>query len=151
MRSKTSTWFECKVKYDKIQEDGIQKCVTEQYVLDALSFTEAESRITEEMSSFISGDFKITDIKPAKYIEIFFDDVNKGDKWYKARLNFITLDEKTNKEKKTAVLYLVQGGSLNEASKNIGKVMDGTTLEYVSTKIEETKILDVFEHTVEPS
>lgn len=148
MRSKTSTWFECKVKYDKLQEDGIQKSVTEQYVLDALSFTEAESRITEEMSSFISGDFKITDIKPAKYTEIFFDDVNKGDKWYKAKLNFITLDEKTGKEKKTSVLYLVQGGSLNEASKNIGQVMDVTVNEYVSTKIEETKILDVYEHSV---
>lgn len=148
MRSKTSTWYECKIKYDKMQEDGTQKSVTEQYVLDALSFTETESRITEEMSSFISGDFKITDIKPAKYTEIFFDDVNKGDKWYKAKLNFITLDEKTGKEKKTSVLYLVQGGSLNEASKNIGQVMDGTVNEYVSTKIEETKILDVYEHSV---
>ena len=100
MRSRTSDWFETKIRYDKTVEDGSQKPVTEQYVVDALSFTEAENEVIEEMSVYISGDYKITNIKPAPYHEIFFSDKANDDKWYKAKLQFITLDEKTEKEKR---------------------------------------------------
>ena len=103
MRSRTADWFETKIRYEKTQDDGTQKKVTEQYVVDALSFTEAESAITEEMKAYISGDYKITDIKTAAYHEIFFSDLDKDDKWYKAKLQFITIDEKTEKEKRTSM------------------------------------------------
>lgn len=99
MRSRTSTWFECKIRYEKTMEDGSQKKVTEQYVVDALSFTEAEASIIEEMSSYISGEFEVKDIKKAAYGEIFFSDSPSADRWYKAKLQFITIDEKTEKEK----------------------------------------------------
>ena len=97
MRSRTADWYETKIRYEKTMEDGAQKKVTEQYVVDALSFTEAENTIIEEMSSYISGEFKITDIKHAAYREIFFSENTNDDRWYKAKLQFITLDEKTEK------------------------------------------------------
>ena len=115
MRSRTATWFECKIRYEKTMEDGMQKKVTEAYVVDALSFSEAEERIIEEMSSYISGEFTVTDIKKAPYGEIFFSDQELADSWYKAKLQFITIDEKTEKEKRTTVNYLVQAGSFNGA------------------------------------
>ena len=138
MRSRTSDWFETKIRYDKTMEDGTQKKVTEQYVVDALSFTEAENTIIEEMSSYISGDFKITDIKPAPYHEIFFSDMENDDKWYKTKLQFITIDEKTEKEKRSNVNYLVQAGSLEGAVKHIGEVMGTTMNDYAIASIAET-------------
>lgn len=146
MRSRTSDWFETKIRYAKTQEDGTQKNVTEQYVVDALSFTEAESEILEEMKVYISGDYKITDIKPAAYHEIFFTDMDKDDKWYKAKLQFITIDEKTEKEKRSTVVYLVQAATLGAAVKNIDEVMGGTMIDYAIASVAETQIMDVFEH-----
>lgn len=147
MRSRTSDWFETKIRYDKTMEDGTQKKVTEQYVVDALSFTEAENTIIEEMSSYISGDFKITDIKPAPYHEIFFSDMENDDKWYKTKLQFITIDEKTEKEKRTNVTYLVQACSLHNALDNIDTVMKGTMIDYVQANVGETQLVDVFEYS----
>ena len=182
MRSRTAKWFECKVQYEQVQEDGLQKKVTEQYVVNALTFAEAEERITEEMSQYISGEFDVKDIKPAPYKEIFFMNdgekmlgnqtedlthaVKKGDKeegrkvydrpleeyktntrWYKAKLQFITLDEKTEKEKRTAVTYLVEACSLHNALDNIDNVMKGTMIDYVQANVGETQIIDVFEDT----
>ncbi len=146
MKSRTSDWFETKIKYDKTQEDGSQKAVIEQYVVDALSFTEAEATLVEEMSSYISGDFKIVGMKPAPYHEIFFSDSAQADKWYKAKLMFITIDEKTEKEKRSAVNYLVQAGSLPSAVKSIEEVMGGTMIDYVIASVAETMFMDVFEH-----
>nr|MBP7472569.1 DUF4494 domain-containing protein [Prevotella sp.] len=146
MRSRTSTWFETKVRYEKMMEDGMEKKVTEQYVVDALSFTEAESSILDEMSAYVSGEIKITDIKLAAYGEIFFSDMDKDDKWYKSKLQFITIDEKTEKEKRSNVTYLVQAGSLPTAVKYIDEVMGGTMIDYVIASIQETQIMDVFEH-----
>ena len=88
-----STWFETKVRYTKAQEDGSEKPVTEAYVVDALSFTEAESRITDEMAVYVSGEFKVSGISKAAYGEVFFSDMDGDDKWYKAKLSFITIDE----------------------------------------------------------
>lgn len=146
MKSRTSDWFETKIKYDKTQEDGMQKSVVEQYVVDALSFTEAESTMIEEMSAFISGDFKIVGIKPAPYHEIFFSEDPKADKWYKAKLMFITIDEKTEKEKRSAVNYLVQASSFQSAVKSIDEVMGGTMIDYAIANVAETMFMDVFEH-----
>ena len=146
MRSRTATWFECKIRYEKVTEDGLQKKVNENYVVDALSFSEAETRITEEMSSYISGEFEVADIKKAAYKEVFFTDDNIADKWYKAKLQFITIDEKTEKEKRSTVNYLVQAGSMNGAMKNIDEVMGGTMIDYVVASGAETTLMDVYEY-----
>ena len=146
MRSRSANWFECKIRYEKVMEDGLQKKVTENYVVDALSFSEAEERITEEMSSYISGEFEVADIKKAAYGEIFFSDDATADKWYRARLQFITIDEKTNKEKRSSVTYLVQAGSFDGAKKNIDEVMGGTMIDYVISSVSETQLMDVFEY-----
>ena len=146
MRSRTAQWFECKIRYEKVQEDGLAKKVTESYTVDALSFSEAEARIMEEMSAYISGEFTVEDIKKAPYKEIFFSDDETADKWYKAKLAFITLDESTEKEKRSNVNYLVQAGSLNAAMKNIDEVMGGTMIDYVQCALQETPLMDVFEY-----
>ena len=145
MRSRTAIWFECKVKYEKVQEDGLQKKVTEQHVVDAMSFAEAENRITEEMSKYISGEFEVTDVKKAPYKEVFFSDDETADRWYKAKLDFITIDEKTEKEKRSRVTYLVQAASLKKAFKGIEDVMNGTMIDYDAAAIDSTKLMDVFE------
>ena len=146
MRSRSAMWFECKIRYEKVMEDGLQKKVNENYVVDALSFSEAETRVTEEMSSYISGEFEVADIKKAAYKEVFFTDDNIADKWYKAKLQFITIDEKTEKEKRSTVNYLVQAGSMNGAMKNIDEVMGGTMIDYVVSSVAETTLMDVYEY-----
>ncbi len=146
MRSRTSNWYECKVKYQKTMEDGAEKVVTEQYVVDALSFTEAESTILEEMSSYVSGSISIPGIAKASYGEIFFSDDATDDKWYKVKLQFITIDEKTEKEKRSNVNYLVQANSLPRCVRYVDEVMGGTMIDYAIVGVAETHFLDVFEH-----
>ena len=146
MGSRTAQWFECKIKYEKVMEDGLQKQVVEQYVVDALSFAEAEQRINEEMSQYISGEFEVTDVKKAQYKEVFFDDNAESDRWYKAKLDFITIDERTEKEKRSRVTYLVQATNLNRAMKNVDTVMGGTMIDYDAASISDTKLVDVFEY-----
>lgn len=144
MRSRTANWFLCKIRYEKTMEDGLQKKVTEQYVVNALSFTEAEARIIDNMKTYINGEFDVDEIDRCVFGEIFFSDEDMADKWYKSKLQFITIDEKTEK-KKTNVYYLVQGSSLEDARKNIDEVMGGTMIDYVISSVGETKIMDVFE------
>ena len=146
MRSRTATWFECKIRYEKTMEDGLSKKINDVYVVDALSFSEAEERIIEEMSSYISGEIEIVDVKIAPYREIFFADDNLADQWFKAKLSFITIDERTDKEKRTSMMYLVNAGNISSAISNIDKVMSGTMIDYVTTSISATKIFDVFEY-----
>ena len=146
MRSRTSIWFECKVRYEKSGEDGVPKKVIETYVVDAVSFGEAESRILEEMGKYVGGELEIVDLKIAQYKEIFFADSDLADKWYKAKLAFITLDEKTGKEKKTSVYYLVNAGNINSALKNVDEIMGGTMIDYQTCNLTETQVIDVFEY-----
>ena len=146
MRSRTAIWFEAKVRYEKTMEDGCLKKVTETYVIDALSFGEAEKRILEEMTSYVSGEVEVCALKIAPYKEIFFADSDMDDKWYVAKLAFITIDEKTDKEKKTRVCYLVNAGNINAAVKNIEEQMAGTMIDYDTFNVSETQILDVFEY-----
>ena len=145
MRSRTAKWMECFITYEKVMENGLEKKVKEVYVVDALSFTEAEARIIDEMKSYISGEFNVQNINPASYGEIFFSENNEADKWYKAKLQFVTIDEKSEKEKKTAVNYLVQASTLEQARKSVDEVMGGTMIDYVIVGVNETKIIDVFE------
>lgn len=146
MRSRTATWFECKIRYEKIMEDGLPKKVSEVYVVDALSFSEAEERIMEEMLPYNLVDIEIVDVKIAPYKEVFFADGNLADQWFKAKLSFITIDERTDKEKRTSMMYLVNAGNIRSAINNIGEVMSGTMIDYVTTSISATKIFDVFEY-----
>lgn len=146
MINKTSQWFETKIKYDKVQEDGMEKSVIETYAVDAISFTETEAKITEEMSQYISGTFFIKSISREPYSEVFFSDKETDDRWYRAKLAFITIDERTEKEKRTSVVYLVQAASLDKARAYVKEVMDKTAIDYEVVSISETPLLDVFEH-----
>jgi hypothetical protein len=123
-------------------ETGMQKTVTEPYLVDALSFTEAETRIIEEIKPFISGEFSVSDIKRVKYAESIFNET--GDRYYKARLFFITLDEKSGAEKKTAVNMLVQASLLKEAVEIVETEMKKTMIDYSIASVTETAIMDVF-------
>lgn len=144
----TSNWFEVAVRYERQDSgDGGQKMVNELYVVDAVSFAEAEKTIAEEMQPYISGEFNIKNITPASYGEIFFSDNENDDKWYKTKLSYITIDEKTAKEKRTSATKLVQASSLNDAVKHIEKVMESSMEDYIIANIAETKIMDVYRHT----
>lgn len=147
MKIVTSTWFECKVAMERPAEgSGAMKKVKEQYTVDALSFTEAESRIIEEMTPFITGGFEVAAIRKAKYSEVVFQESEKADKWYKAKIYYIIPDEKTGKENRTAQVFLVQAESLNHASKVIDEFMSGSILDWEKITIDETDILDAYTH-----
>ena len=135
-------WFLVKVSYEKTLENGMQKKVTEPYLVDALSFTEAEARIIEELRPFISGEFQVTGINRAHYAEVFTD--ADGNRWYKVRLRYFTLDEKTGVEKQTPARMLVSASSLEEALANFTRGMKGTLSDYALVGIEETPIEDVY-------
>ena len=98
------------------------------------------------MSSYISGEFEVRDIKKAPYGEIFFSDEPAADRWYKAKLQFITIDEKTEKEKRSNINYLVHAATFNGAVRNIDEVMSKTMIDYSIASVAETQIMDVFEH-----
>lgn len=138
----THNWFTCKVSYEKMLENGMQKKVTEPYLVDALSFTEAEARIIEEIRPFITGEFTVADIKRAHFSESFFNE--NGDRFYKVRIYFITMDEKSGAEKRTLAKMLTQASSMKEALDNFEEGMKGTLADYTILEISETPIMDVF-------
>jgi hypothetical protein len=140
-------WFECKVSYDKTLENGMVKKVTEPYLVDALSFTEAEARIIEEIRPYISGEFTIADIKRAKLSELFFNEA--GDRYFKAKVCFVTLDEKSGAEKRTATQMLAQANDLKDALAVIEQGMAGTLADYLIVSLSETTIVDVFPYSSE--
>ena len=140
------SWFECKVSFEKVLENGMQKKVTEPYLVEALSFTEAEARIIEEIRPFISGEFTVTDIKRARLSELFFNE--NGDRFYKIKVYFITLDEKSGAEKKTAAQMLAQACTLKEAIAVLEEGMKGTMADYTIASVTETMLMDVFPFSV---
>ena len=142
-----NNWFECKVSYDKSSEGGMPKRVTEPYLVDALSFTEAEARIIEEIRPYISGDFTIVDIKRARLAELFFNPA--GDRYYRIKVLFITPDEKNGAEKKTAVQMLAQASSVREAVDVVEEGMKGTMVDYIVASVTETPLIDVFPFSAE--
>ena len=145
------TWFECKIRYEKTMENGMNKKVTEPYLVDALSFTEAEARIIEEMTPFITGEFTVSDIKRANYSELFPSEEEAADLWFKCKLVFITLDEKSGAEKKTSTQVLVQAADLRDAVKKLDEGMKGTMADYKIASVAETAIMDVYPYSVEES
>ena len=137
-----SNWFECKVRYDKLQENGSVKKVTEPYLVDALSITEAVARITDEMAPFISGDYSVSSAKSTKIAEIFWDD--SADKWYLVKVAFITIDEKTAAEKKSVSQILGAGSSFKGAFDNFMENMKTTMTDFEIVSIAETPYMDVY-------
>lgn len=137
-------YFLCKVRYEKTMENGMQKKVTELYLVEALSFTEAEARIIEEMTPFITGEFVVSDIKRSNYSELFPSNEESADKWYEGRLAFITLDEKSGKEKRTYTNVLIQASDIQDAMKKLDEGMKGTMADYQSISLKETAIMDVY-------
>lgn len=146
MRTKTSNWFEVKMRYDKVHEDGYEKKVTESYVVEALSFGEAERIGIEFLSQYVSGEIQVVNINPMKFHEVFFNEQESCDRYYKAILQFITIDEKTEREKHTQVYYLVQASSFDNCKDTIRTIMDGTMIDYQIASVSETKVIDVIEH-----
>ena len=137
-------WFECKIRYDKTMEDGKIKRVTETYMVDALTFTEAERRFLEEVEPYMSGEYEVAGIKKAKVAELIESADGNDDRWYRAKVAFITLDEKTAVEKKTTQTMLIQARDLKTAVTNLEKSMAGTMGDWDLASIAETSILDVF-------
>ena len=131
-----------------MQEDGKEKKVTEQYVVEALSFTEAESRIIEEMTPYISGEFDVVSEKIAPYNEIFLSDRTDDDKWFISKVGFITLDERTDKEKKQTFRYLVQAATSELALDYTKEMFSHGMSDYCIEAVQDTPILDVFLHEV---
>jgi hypothetical protein len=141
------TWFECVIKYDKTSEEGKIERVSEHYLIDALTHAEAEDRIIEEMKPFISGEFQVSKVAIKKINEIFYNE--NGDKWYRAKVNFITLDEEKGVEKRTGVPMLVQACDMKEAVDGIIEGMKGTMADYEIHTVAETPIMDIYKYASE--
>lgn len=140
-------WFECKVKYDKTMENGLVKTTTETYLVDAISFTEAEKRFIDEIKVFMSGEYTVTDIKRARLAEVVESIDLTDDKWYKAKVAYISLDEVKGVEKRTVQTQLIQAKDLRTALDNLVKNMAGTLGDWEVTSITETKIMDIYKYT----
>lgn len=136
-------YFIATVKYDKIQENGAVKTVKEQYMFDAVSYTECEARVIEELTPYISGEFTIDAIKKARISELFSVE-SESDKWYKVKVAFITLDEKTAQEKKSVITILVRADDFGEAYERFMEGMRTTMADFEIVSISETQILDFF-------
>ncbi len=136
------TWYECKVKYRKTHESGEQKQTTETYLLDAVSYTEAEARISEEMAAYTSEEFMIMNIKVANLAEIH--PFENSDRWFKVKISLIAYDDKSGKEKKSNMYMLIQANDVKEAFENTNQAMQNTMGEYTIPAISESNILDVF-------
>lgn len=142
----TNEWFECKVRYDKTLETGLLKKVAETYLVEALSFTEAEKRFIEEMTPYITGEFEVTDIRRARLAELFESIDNNADRWFKAKVAYVVLDEKTGQEKRTNQQMLIQATDFRDAVANLDKGMKGTLGDWVIVTLAETPIMDVFRY-----
>lgn len=141
-------WFECKVRYEKMMENGSVKKVNVPYLVDALTFTEAEARIIEMVTPYVSGEMNVSAVKKTKIAEIFFNE--DGDKYYMVKVNFITLDEKTGTEKKSQSSILVQASDFTDSLEKFKEGMKGSMADYEIASFTETQILDIFPITSTP-
>ena len=143
--------YECGIRYERTMPNGRSKKVTELYLVDACSFAEAEERITKEMEPFISGDFDVVTIKRTNYSEIVENGADSADKWFKAKLMFVTIDEKTGKENKQSVHFIVRASDINNAHICAVEHMKGSVMDYEIATLDETKIMDLFRYKVNTS
>ena len=140
----TANWFEAKVKYVKVNEDGREKKVTESYLLDAMSYTEAESRIMREMESGVNGDFYITGLKKSNITELVESVDETDDRWYKAKIAVIDAEEVSGKEKSSSQYYLVAASGLRKALENLEKSLSTYVVPYEIVSLADTTFMDVF-------
>lgn len=140
----TANWFEAKVKYVKVSEDGREKKVNESYLLDALSYTEAESRIMHEMESLIKGEYYISGLKKSNITELVLSEDENDDRWYKAKVAIIDADEVSGKEKSSSQYYLIAAANINRALENLEKSLSTFVVPYEITGIADTSFMDVF-------
>ena len=138
-----NTWFSVRVMYDKVDEQGKNVKAKEVYLIDALSFTEAEARAIGELTPYISVEMRVTAMKIEDIAEIFNDDIQDG-KWYRVKVMYITIDEKTGKAKKESHSFLVIGHSTEDASQRLHVRMKGTMVDYEIHTVSETQFMDVF-------
>lgn len=137
-------YYDCSVKYRKTDEQGVNKLVTESYIVSALSFSEAESNINEQMKIYVGEDFRVVNIKLTNYSEIItFEDT---DTWFKSKISLLCFDETSGKEKKQNVYMLVQANSAREAYDNTTTALKGTVSDYSIPSVSETKIVEVFQY-----
>ena len=146
MKTKFSKYYEVKIQYQQMQEDGREKKVSEQYVVESLSFTEAEARIAEEMLPYTDGDLDVVSEKIAPFNEILLSDNSTDDKWFISKVAFITLDEKTAKEKKQTFRYLVQAETSELALDYTKEMLSHGMSDYSIDSVQDTPTLDVFLH-----
>jgi hypothetical protein len=137
-------YFEVTISIEKISESGKLVKKNEKYLIDALTFSEAETRINAEMGQYISGEFAVKGIVPKKINELFPN--VSCDKWFKAKVNFVTINEEKGVEKKIASYMMVQADDLKEAREHLEIRMKGTMADYEVESINETKIIDVFKY-----
>lgn len=140
-------WFECKVSYDKTMEEGNIKNVVESYLVDATSFTEAEAMITKEMSSLISGSFDVEAVKKEKVSDLFFSK-SGGEVWFKIKIVYISIDEISAKEKRTAAIIYQQSENMFKVADDLKANMAGTMFDWEIKSVVETKILEVFQNNL---
>mgnify|MGYP003450933790 FL=1 len=140
----SAIWYECKVKYRKVDENGVQKVVSEPYLVDALSFTEAEARINQEVASFVSEEFKVVNIRVANFAEIHH--FENADRWFKSKVSLLAYDEESGKERKSNLFILVQANDVKDAFDNTMQIMQNTMGEFTIPAITESPIVDVFHY-----
>ena len=138
------TYFECKISYDKLEENGMNKKVTESYLVEAMSYAEAENQFIEYITPYVTGnEYEIKDIKRSNYAELFLTDEDAADRYFACKLEFITINEKTAQEKKTKMDYLVQAANLKDAMKKLDAAMSNSMADYNAVCVKETALLDV--------
>lgn len=140
-------WFECKVSYERQADSMGMKKVSESYLVDALSFTEAEERIIKEIRPFVSvGELEVVNIRRARIAELFLSDEAEDDRYFRAKVNFITVDEKSGSEKKTSATMIVKSDSLPNAVTELKAQLDSQMASYEIASVTDTQILDVFQY-----
>lgn len=141
----TANWFEAKVKYVKVGEDGKEKKMSELYLLDAMSYTEAESRITENLREMIQGDFYIVGLKKSNITELVESNDGNDDKWFKAeKWRLLMRTRSVGKEKKSHQYYLVAAADIEKALANLQKSLSTYVVPFEISSLTDTNIMDVF-------
>lgn len=139
-----ANYIECRIRHNKMQEDGTTKIITDAYLVNAISFTEAEERIIKEVEDFISGELEVSAVKKCNASDIVFSKIDADNKWYKAKIQFITLDEEKGKEVLATHTYYIEAKDISTALEYANDYMKETLVDYVITGLNETKIEDVF-------
>ena len=139
-------WYQVKARLERVQDDGSQKIVSENYLVQAFSFGMAEGAIQKEIAPFASGEFDIISVARKNYSEVIESNLGNeiADKWYKCKVNLVTLNERNGKDMKTSKYFLVQSSSALTAHKEVDEFMSDGISDYELEQVDETKILEVF-------